>query len=227
MSDALALVRSPARGAAGVLATGRLSIAVALVLLSTAVAAVSAVRFAADVPVSTFLYGDGRSPAIAALIETLGRDRAAVIGYLVEQIWTAVVVVTAFSPLLVWILGATAVHAAARLDGTRRAFRPMFVLLGYATAITRIPADGAAAILGSGRTVQAQIAQLIGLVCLIWLGIITWRAIEAHYGLPARRAGVVLFIAAVLFYVVPLVLIVAAFVAILVAAILLDYVPGL
>ncbi|MDP9245500.1 MAG: YIP1 family protein [Chloroflexota bacterium] len=227
MTEALALVRSPARGAARVLATGRLWLALALVLVATAVAAVSAVRFAADVPVSSFLYGDDRSPAIAQLIETLGRDRAAVIGYLVEQIWTAVVVVTAFSPLLVWILGATAVHAAARLDGTRRPFGPMFVLLGYATAITRIPADGAAAILGSGRTAGAQVAQLIGIACLIWLGIMTWRAIEAHYGLAPRRAAVVLLIALVLFYVVPLVLIVGAFVAILVAAILLDYVPGL
>ena len=227
MSALVALVRSPSRGAALVLATGRMPVAVGLVVLATAVAAVSAARFAADVPVSSILYGEGRSPAIAALIEALGRDRAAIIGYLIEQVWTAVVVVTAFSPLLVWILGATAVHAAARLDGQHRAFRPMLVFLGYATAITRIPADAAAAALGSGKAAGAQLAQLIGIACLAWLALLMWRGIQAHYGLPAQRSLVVLVIAIVLFYVVPLALIVIAFVAILIAAIVLDYVPGL
>lgn len=209
------------------LATGRLSVAVGLVVLATAVAAVSAARFAADVPVSSVLYGADRSPAIATLIETLGRDRAAIIGYLIEQVWTAVIVVTAFSPLLVWVLGATAVHAAARIDGARRPFGPMLALFGYATAITRIPADAAAAILGSGRAPGAPFAQLIGTVCLGWLAYIAWRAIGAHYAIPPRRAFVVLVIAIVLFYVVPLALIVAATIAILVAAIVLNYVPGL
>lgn len=227
MTAPLDLVRAPRRGVEAVLASGTLWIAVGLVVLSTAVAAVSAARFAADVPVSAILYGTDRSPAIAALIETLGRDRAAVIGYLVEQIWTAVIVVTAFSPLFVWVLGATAVHAAARLEGARRPVRPMFVFFGYATALTRIPADGAAAILGSGKAPGAALAQVVGVLCLGWLGFLAWRAIQAHYALEGGRAFVVLLIAIVLFYVVPLALIVAAFVAILVAAIVLDYVPGL
>lgn len=227
MTAPLDLVRAPRRGVEAVLANGSLWVAVGLVVLSTAVAAVSAVRFAADVPVSTILYGTDRSPAIAALIETLGRDRAAVIGYLVEQIWTAVIVVTAFSPMFVWVLGATAVHAAARLDGVRRPVRPLFVFFGYATALTRIPADGAAAILGSGKAPGAALAQVVGVLCLGWLAFLAWRAIQAHYALEGGRAFVVLLIAIVLFYVVPLGLIVAAFVAILVAAIVLDYVPGL
>ena len=209
------------------LAGGRLSIAVGLVVVATAVAAVNAARFAADVPVSSILYGETRSPAIATLIDVLGRERAAIIGYLIEQVWTAVVVVTAFSPLLVWILGSTAVHAAARIDGARRPLRPMLVLFGYATALTRIPADGAAALLGSGRSPGAPAAQLIGAACLLWLAVIAWRAIEAHYALPARRAAIVFLIAVALFYLAPLVLIVAAAIAILVAAIVLDYVPGL
>ena len=223
----LAFARGDRAGVAAVLASGRLSIALGLVLVATAVAAVSAARFAADVPVSSFLYGEGRSPAIAALIDALGRDRAAIIGYLIEQAWTAVIVVTAFSPLLVWILGATAVHAAARLDGARRSLRPMFVFFGYATALTRIPADGAAALLGSGRAPGAPLAQVIGTLCLGWLAFLAWRAIELHYTLARGRAFIVLLIAIVLFYVVPLVLIVAAVVAILIAAIVLDYVPGL
>jgi hypothetical protein len=223
--ELIALIRSPRRGVPMILANGRLSVAVGLVLLATAVAAVSAARFAADVPVASVLYGDDRSPAIGTLIDALGRDRAAIIGYLIEQAWTAVIVVTAFSPLLVWILGATAVHAAARLDRVRRPLRPMFVLLGYATAVTRIPADGAAAILGSGKTTGAQIAQLIGTACLVWLAFITWRGIEAHYALPPRRAFIVLVFAIVVFYVVPLVLIIASVVVLVIAAVVLEYVP--
>lgn len=199
----------------------------ALVLLATAVAAVNAARFATDVPVTGILYGDTRSPAIVALIDALGRDRAAVIGYLIEQVWTALIVVTAFSPLFVWLLGSTAVHAAARIDGVRRPLRPMLVFFGYATALTRIPADGAAALLGSGQSAGAPVAQLIGTACLLWLAVLIWRAIERHYELAPGRAAIVFLIAVVLFYLVPLALIVTAGVAILVAAIVLDYVPGL
>lgn len=209
------------------LANGRLSIALGLVVVSTAIAAVSAARYAADVPASSFLYGDTRSPLVTALIDQLGRDRAAIIGYLIEQVWTAVIVVTALSPLLVWVLGSTAVHAAARLDGARRPFGPMFVLFGHATAVTRIPADAAGALLGSGKAVGAPLASLVGTICLVWLGVIAWRAIEIHYALPPRRAAIVLVIAIALFYLVPLALILAAFIAILVAAVVLDYVPGL
>jgi hypothetical protein len=227
VNELVALARSPRRGVALVLTAGRLPVALGLVLVATAVAAVSAARFAADVPVSSILYGPERSPALMTLIDMLGRDRAAVIGYLVEQVWTAVIVVTAFSPLFVWVLGATAVHAAARIDGTRRPLRPTFVFFGYAAALTRIPADAAAALLGSGKAPGAPLAQLIGTICLGWLGFLVWRAIEAHYGLPPRRSFIVLVIAIVLFYVGPFALIVAAFVAILVAAIVLDYVPGL
>ena len=223
----MALARSPRRGAAAVLAGGRLSIAVALVLVATAVAAVNAARFATDVPVAGILYGDTRSPAIVSLIDALGRDRAAVIGYLIEQVWTALIVVTALGPLFVWLLGSTAVHAAARVDGVRRPLRPMLIFFGYATALTRIPADGAAALLGSGQSAGAPVAQLIGTACLLWLAVIAWRAIEIHYALAPGRAAIVFLIAVVLFYLVPLALIVIAGIAILIAAIALDYVPGL
>jgi len=225
VTELLALIRSPRRGAAAVLARGSLPVAVVLVLLATAVAAVNAARFAADVPVSGVLFGDTRSPAISTLIESLGRDRAAIIAYLIEQSWTAVVVVTAISPLLVWLLGATAVHSAARLEGIRRPFRPMIVLFGYATALARIPSDGAAALLGSGQDAGAQIARLVGTASLAWLAVVAWRAIEIHYELTGRRALIVLFFAVVVFYVVPLVLIVGSVVVLVVAAVVLEYVP--
>jgi hypothetical protein len=225
VNELLALARSPRRGAAAVLAHGTLPITVVLVLVATAVAAVNAARFAADVPVSSVLFGESRSPAITALIDSLGRDRATIVAYLIEQSWTAVVVVTALSPLLVWLLGATAVQAAARLDGASRPFRPILVFFGYATALARIPSDGAAALLGSGPGAGAQVARLIGTAGLVWLAVVAWRAIEVHYGLPQRRAFIVLVIAVVVFYVVPLVLIVASVVVLIVAAIVLEYVP--
>ncbi len=103
----------------------------------------------------------------------------------------------------------------------------MLILFGYAAALTRIPADAAAAILGSGQSPGAPFAQLIGTACLVWLAMIVWRAIESYYSLTAAHAGVVFLIAVVLFYLVPLVLIIAAGLAILIAAIVLDYVPGL
>lgn len=227
MNELLALARSPRRGPAEILARGSLPVAVTLVLVATAVAAINAARFVGDVPVSSVLYGDTRSLAIASLIDALGRERAAIIGYLIEQAWTALVIVTAFSPLFIWLLGSTAVHAAARIDGARRPLRPMLIFFGYATALTRIPADGAAAILGSGRSPGAPFAQLIGTACLVWLAVIVWRAIQIHYSLALAHAAVVFLIAVVLFYLVPLALIVVAGIAIVVAAIALDYVPGL
>jgi len=225
VNELLLLARAPRRGAAAVLARGSLRTAIGLVFLATAVATANAARFAADVPVSSVLFGQGRSPAIATLIESVGRDRAAIIAYLIEQSWTAVVVVTALSPLLVWVLGATAVRAAARLDGARGPFRPILVLFGYATALARIPSDGAAALLGSGADAGAQLARLIGTAGLVWLAIVAWRAIEIHYRLTPRRAFVVLVGAIVVFYIVPLVLIVASVVVLVVAAIVLEYVP--
>lgn len=227
MTPLLALARSPRAGAATVLARGRLTYAAVLIVVATAVAAIDAARFIGDVPVARILYGPDRSPAVATLLELLGRDRTAIVAYLIEQSWTAVVVVTAFSPILLWILGSTAVHAAARLDGRRAPLMPMFVLFGYATALTRIPGDAAAAILGNGVGPGSQVAQLIGTAGLVWLGVITHRGIERHYGAPPRRAFVILLVAVVVFYLVPLVLIVVFAVAILVAAIVLDYVPGL
>ena len=112
-----------------------------------------------------------------------------------------------------------------RLDGARGPFRPILVLFGYATALARIPSDGAAALLGSGPDAGAQLARLIGTAGLVWLAVVAWRAIEIHYRLTQRRAFVVLVGAIVVFYIVPLVLIVASIVVLVVAAIVLEYVP--
>jgi hypothetical protein len=183
-------------------------------------AAAAAARFAATVPFEDVVYGDRRNPAITALLETLGRDRTAIVVYLLERSWTALVAVTALTPLFLWVLGSTAVNAAARLAGAARPFGPLFVLFGYATAFARVPADIAA-------LAAPPVAGAAGTLTTIGFGLVAWTALQVHHGLPPQRAAVTLLVALVLFYLVPLALIFAAVVAILVAAIVLEYVPPL
>ncbi|HUQ17683.1 MAG TPA: hypothetical protein VM070_07840 [Candidatus Saccharimonadales bacterium] len=219
------LARSPRIGTAAVLLSGRLRTAAILIAIATAVAAANALRVAADVPIAAILYGDQRSPAVTMLIDLLGRERTAVVLYLVERSWDAVLVLTGVAPLFYWLLGSTAVHAAARMRARPRPYRPMLVLLGYAVPLTRIPADLAGLALGSGSGVGPRGAELIGTLSLFLLGVITWRGIQAHYGLARRPALRMLLLAVVLFYAVPLAVIVLAIVGLVIAAIVLGYVP--
>ena len=178
-------------------------------------------------PIAAILYGDQRSSAVTALIDVLGRERTAVVLYLVERSWDAVLILTAVAPAFYWLLGSTAVHAAARLRARRRPHRPMLVLLGYAVALTRIPADLAGLLFGSGRGAGPQLAELIGTLSLILLGVITWRGIQAQYGLGRGPAFRILLLAVLLFYAVPFVVIVLAVIALVIAAIALGYVPAI
>ena len=188
--------------------------------VATALAVAAALRFAAAVPFEDVVYGERRSPVIAALLESLGRERTAVVVYLLERSWTALLTVTALTPLFLWILGSTAVHAAARLAGSRRAFLPLFTLFGYAAALARIPADLA-------TLVVPAVAGAIGAATTVGFGAVAWSALQQHHGLAPQRALTTLVIAVALFYVIPLALIAAAVIAILVAAIVLEYVPPL
>lgn len=225
MSAVLALVRSPRIGAPLVVERGRLSVAATLVGLATVIAAANVARFAADVSVQDVMFGPQRSAAIATLLALLGRDLTAVVLHLLESAWSAVLVASALGPLWIWLLGASAIHAAARLGGAGRPFLPILVLFGHATGVTRAAADLAALVLG-GRGPAAGIAQLVGLAALVWLGAMALRGIEAHYGVEQRRAITILLVAIGLFYLVPLLIIVAAVVAIVVAAVVLEYFPA-
>ncbi len=169
------------------------------------------------------VFGPGRSPAVGLLIDAIGVALASTVVFLVERSFNALVIATAFTPVFIWLLGASAVHAAARLARTRRPFLPLLVVFGYATALTRVPADLAGALLGTGRGLGPQVAQLAGLLALLWLCVIVWRAIQVHYGVAESRAFVILAVGIVLFYLVPLVLIAAAALAIIVAAIVLAF----
>ena len=219
----VALARSPSAGAAVVLARGRLLSAVLLVLAATLVSGLGAVRISGETYLDDLFYGATRHPLITAMLQTLGTERTAVVIYLMQRSFDAILVATAVTPIFVWLLGSSAVQASARLAGIRRAYLPLLVLFGYATALTLIPANAATLILGTGPTVGAQLAQIIGVVCLAWLGVIAYRGVRAYYSVDQSGATRILVVALVLFYLVPLILIVAAAVSIIVAAVILGY----
>jgi hypothetical protein len=219
----LALARSPSAGAPIVLARGRLLSAVLLVLAATLVSALGAVRLSGETYLDDLFFGATRHPVVSAMLQTLGTERTAVVIYLVQRSFDAILVATAVTPIFVWLLGSSAVQASARLAGIRRPYLPLLVFFGYAAALTLIPANAASLALGTRATIGAQVAQLIGLACLVWLGVIVYRGVRAYYEIDQTLATRVLVVALVLFYLVPLILIVAAGVSIIVAAVILGY----
>jgi hypothetical protein len=219
----VALARSPSAGASIVLARGRLLSAVLLVLAATLVSGLGAVRVSSETNIDDLFLGATRHPVITAMLQTLGAERTAVVIYLVQRSFDAILVATAVTPIFVWLLGSSAVQASARLAGIRRPYLPLLVLFGYAAALTLIPSNVATLALGTGATFGAQLAQLIGLACLVWLGVIAYRGVRVYYAVDPRRATRILVVALVLFYLVPLILIVGAAISIIVAAVVLGY----
>ncbi len=219
----LALARSPSAGAPTVLAHGRLLSAVMLVLAATMISALAAVRLSSETILDDLFFGATRHPLVTMMIETLGPERTSVVVYLAQRSFDAVLAATAVTPVFVWLLGSSAIQASARLAGIRRPYGPFLKFFGYAAALTLIPSNLASLALGSGPTVGAQIAQLVGLVCLIWLGVIAYRGVRAYYGVDRNGATRILIVALVVFYLIPLVLIVGAAVSIIFAAVILEY----
>lgn len=219
----MALARSPSAGAPIVLARGRLLSAVLLVLAATLVSSLAALRLSGETVLDEFFFGSTRHPAVQAMIDVLGRDRAALVVYLVQRSFDAVIVAVAATPIFVWILGSSAVHASARLAGVRRRFLPVLVFFAYAAALTLIPSNAAMLALGTGQTIGSQLAQIVNIACLAWLAVIVYRGVRAYYEADRDRAIRILGVAVVLFFVVPLILIVGAGVAIIVAAVILGY----
>jgi hypothetical protein len=225
LSALIALARSPREGVAAVLRDGRLGIAVALVAAATVLSVAHTLRYANEVDVEEVVFGPGRNPAVSVLLAWLGRDMTAVVVHLFQTSWTWLLALGAVSPFLIWLLGATAVHAAARLAGIRRPFLPLLVLLGYVTGITR-PVTDLAALAAGPRAADTVLPVVAATVAIAWLGLLAWHGIRAHYGVPGGRALALLVVAVVFFYLAPLTLILLALVAILLAAILLEYVPA-
>ena len=219
----VALARSPRNGVPVVLARGSALLAFLLLALASLASTLVASRIGGEMSANDLFFGDTRLPLVQALIDSLGPQRTSVVLYLVQRSFDAVVFATAFSPIFFWLLGSSAVHASARLAGIRRPYRPLLVLFAYATALTLVPANAASLALGVGHDVPSRIAGLIGYACLAWLAVIAFRAIQAHYGVAGDRAFRILIVAVVLFYLIPFVLIVLAGVAIVIAALVLNY----
>lgn len=219
----VALAWRPRSGVLDVLADGRALGGLLAVALACAVAALNTARFAEATSVSDLAYGPQRSPLVSLLLDSLGTARTAVVVYLVEQAWQAVLAVTAVGPLLVWLLGATAVHAAARLADAGRPFWRFGVFASFATGLALVPSGIVSlALEADPRSPLAAIGRLIGLTLLLWLAFLYYRGIQAYYRVSASRSLTILIVAVTLFYLVPLVLIAAAIIAIVAAAVFLE-----
>lgn len=194
-----------------------------LMALATVTSTLVAARVGSETDVNELFFAGTRQPLVQAMIDSLGPQRTAVVLYLVQRSFDAVVIATAFTPLFYWLLGSTAIHASARLAGQRQPFGPILLLFAYAAPLTLVPASLATLALGVGKGVGPQLATLVGYVCLGWFLLIAFRAIQAHYRVDRDRALRILVVAVVLFYLVPLALIVLAAVAIVIAALVLEY----
>jgi len=217
------LIRSPRLGVERILARPSAPLALLLLTLATVTSTLVAARIGSEVDTNELFFAGTREPFVQVMIDALGPQRTAVVLYLVQRSFDAVIVATAFSPLFYWLLGSTAVHASARLAGRRRPYAPMLLFFAYATALTVVPANLAAFLLGVGHGVGPQLASLVSIASLVWLLFIAHRAIRSHYDVGRDAATRILFVAVVVFYLIPLVLIVGAAVAIIVAAIVLEY----
>jgi len=217
------LVTRPSAAVPAVLAEGRLAIGFAAITIACAVAALDTTRFASVMTVADLVYGPQRTPAITVLLDTLGTARAAVVVYLVEQAWTAVLLVTAIGPILAWLLGASAVHAAARIASAGRPFGRFSVFAAYVTAVALI-ASGLSTFVFEADPLSpiAFIGRVITFAVVLWLGALYYRGIRAYYAVAPSRAMTILIVAVTLFYLVPALLIGAAVVAIIAAAIVLQ-----
>ena len=217
------LVLRPSAAVPAVLAEGSLGIGVAAIAVACAVAAAGTTRFASVMSVSELVYGPQRTPLVTLLLDTIGAARAAVVVYLVEQAWSAVLVITAIGPVLAWLLGASAVHAAARIASAGRPFRRFSVFAAYATALALIPSGLSTFIFEIDPLSPASfIGRVITFGLVLWLGALYYRGIRAYYGVPPTRAVTILIVAVTLFYLVPALLIAAAVIAIITAAIMLQ-----
>ena len=217
-------LRWPRRFAAAVLARGSAAYALGAIAVALAFSTAAAYRFAATTRFEDVVFGPTRSEVITALLATFGVERTSVILYLVQRSFDAVVIASALTPLFIWLLGSSAVHAAARLRGVHgRAYWPMLVLFAYAELVYQVPTSTAAVVFGVAQGPGASVSNAIGVAMLVWLGAVVYHGIEQHYGARGGDALAIFLIAAVLFYVLPGLLILGAFVAIVVAAAVLEY----
>jgi hypothetical protein len=182
----------------------------------------SAYRLSQTVHVDSIVFGPTRSAIVDALLLAIGVERTAVLVYVLQRSFDALVVAAALTPIFLWLLGSSAIHAAARFRGLRgRPYRPLLVLFGYAELVYQLPTSLAGIAFAGGPL--AAIVDVVSVVMLVWFALVVHRAIELHYGVSGDQAFAIFIIGGLAFYLLPLILIGILLVAIVVAAAILQY----
>ena len=223
--EELLALRRPARFAAWALGTGTFGRALAAVALAMVFSILGAYRLGSTVNVEDFAFGPSRNVTIDALISAIGIERTAVLVYMMQRSFAALVVASALTPIFFWLLGSSAMHAAARIRGLRgRAYLPMLVLFAYAALVYQAPTSVAALAFGPlGEGAGSQLANAVSLAMLAWFAFVVYRGIEQHYGVSGERAMLIFVIGGLVFYLLPFVLIIGTLVGLVVTAALLQY----
>jgi hypothetical protein len=182
----------------------------------------SAYRLSQTVHVDDIVFGPTRSAIVDTLLLAIGVERTAVLVYVLQRSFDALVIAAALTPIFLWLLGSSAIHAAARFRGVRgRPYRPLLVLFGYAELVYQLPTSLAGILFAGGAL--TPLADVISVVMLVWLAFVVHRAIEVHYGVPGDQATAIFILGGLAFYLLPLILIGILLVAIVVAAAILQY----
>jgi hypothetical protein len=182
----------------------------------------SAYRLSQTVHVDDIVFGPARSAIVDTLLLAIGVERTAVLVYVLQRSFDALVIATALTPVFLWLLGSSAIHAAARFRGVRgRPYLPLLVLFAYAELIYQVPTSLAGIAVAGGPLVA--IADLVSAVMLVWFALVVHRGIQLHYGVPGDQALWIFLLGGLVFYLLPLILIGVLLVAVVVAAAILQY----
>ena len=183
---------------------------------------ISAYHLSQTVHIDDIVFGPTRSAIVDTLLVAIGVERTAVLVYVLQRSFDALVVAAALTPIFLWLLGSSAIHAAARFRGVRgRAYRPLLILFAYAELVYQVPTSLAGIAFAGGRF--AGIADVVSVVMLVWFAFVVHRAIELHYGVPGDQALAIFLLGGLAFYLLPLILIAILLVVIVVAAAILQY----
>ena len=182
----------------------------------------SAYRLSQTVHVDDIVFGPARSAVVDTLLVAIGVERTAVLVYVLQRSFDALVVAAALTPIFLWLLGSSAIHAAARFRGVRgRPYWPLLVLFGYAELVYQVPTSLAGIVFAGGPF--TSLADVISVVMLVWFALVVHRAIELHYSVGGDQAAAIFLIGGLAFYLLPLVVIGVLLVSVVVAAAILQY----
>ena len=196
--------------------------ALACVALAMVFSTLGAYRLQGAVRVEDLVFGPSRSTIVDTLLALIGVERTAVLVYVLQRSFDALVVAAALTPIFLWLLGSSAMHAAAAIRGVRgRTYLPLLVLFAYAELVYQVPTSVAGIAFAGGAL--APVTDVVSVVMLAWFGLVVFRGIERHYGVSGRPALAIFLLGGLVFYLLPLILIAATLVAIVVAAAVLQY----